>query len=91
MKVSINLKKGKYDVFIKEGILSEISSYFQDGRKYLIITDDGVPQQYVQTVLSQLEKSEQYVVVKGEKSKSLLTYQKILRYLLINNYTNVIL
>ena len=86
MKVTVNLKKTKYDVVIRDNILNDISSFVEPNKKYFIISDDGVPFTYINKVSNLLKGAEYYIVAKGEKSKSLATYHRILKYLLTGNY-----
>lgn len=86
MKVTVNLKKTKYDVIIRDNVLNDIASFVEPNKKYFIISDDGVPFTYINKVSNLLKGSEYYIVAKGEKSKSLATYHRILKYLLTGNY-----
>lgn len=86
MKVTVNLQKNKYDVIIKDNLLAEVANFVEPNKKYFIISDEGVPSSYINKVSNLLKGSEYYIVAKGEKSKSLATYHKILKYLLTGNY-----
>ena len=86
MKVTVNLQKNKYDVIIKDNLLDEVANFVEPNKKYFIISDEGVPSSYINRVSNLLKGSEYYIVAKGEKSKSLATYHKILKYLLTGNY-----
>ena len=47
MKLTINCKTYSYDVIIQRNILNYVSEYLSLQRKVLILTDDGVPSEYV--------------------------------------------
>ena len=67
-----------YPIAIGSGILARADELFRLDRRVLIVTDDGAPNEYAQTIAS-LCKSPTVVTVKsGEDSKSLDTLEKLL-------------
>ena len=42
-----------YDIVIERGALSHVGDRINLDRRIMVVTDSGVPRQYVQTVLSQ--------------------------------------
>ncbi|WMJ22520.1 3-dehydroquinate synthase [Paludicola sp. MB14-C6] len=87
MKLTVELKDTQYDIIIERGVLSRISDYVNLNRKVLVITDDGVPKEYLQTVLSQCKEGYSQVVMQGEGAKSFPVYEQLCRVLLNNNFT----
>ena len=85
MKLTVNVKDKNYDILIEEGILNKVSSFVEQGRNVAIVTDDGVPDQYVNAVMKQFRKCYLYVFPHGEKSKNFTTYQRVLHFLLDHN------
>ena len=62
----MNLADKSYDIVIERGILKEANKYLNLQRKVLILTDTGVPTQYVQTVASQCMEAVVYTIEMGE-------------------------
>lgn len=87
MQLSIKTSTGKYDVIIEKNCLSNASQYLNLNRKVLIITDDGIPTQYIDVVKNQCEKCFVYTIKQGEASKNFDNYQKILGFLLENSFS----
>ena len=53
MQLSVNLKEKSYDIIIEHGVLNRIGNFADLNRKVLIISDTGVPMEYVNTVMKQ--------------------------------------
>ncbi|MEF9962114.1 MAG: 3-dehydroquinate synthase [Erysipelotrichaceae bacterium] len=87
MKLQVNLETTKYDIILKEGILSSLDQYLNLKRKVMIISDCGVPSTYVDCALAQCPNGFTYIVEQGESSKSLATYQNICEALLEKQFT----
>lgn len=71
---------------IKDGI-RQLERCFDLNRKILIVTDDGVPTEYVEDVIKQCKKPVLYVAKQGEESKSFSTLQEVLGCMLEHNFT----
>lgn len=84
MKLTVNLEKNSYPIYIENGILSKagehISKYFK-GKKIMIISDDNVFPLYGENLLSSLNRTgyECYSIVlpHGEPTKSFQTLPRI--------------
>ena len=88
MKITVNLAHKSYDIFIEKDILQNIGAYLDlTNRKILIISDEGVPTYYRDTVYRQCANAFLYVIPSGETSKSLSTHQKIMEFMLENKFT----
>lgn len=87
MIINVNTSSKKYDVIIEKNILEKVNNYLDLNRKVLIVTDDGIPSCYVNTVKSQCLKPFVYIVKQGESSKSFENYQNILSFMIENNFT----
>ena len=83
----MNLAEKSYDIVIERGILKEANKYLNLQRKVLILTDTGVPTQYVQTVASQCKEAVVYTIEMGEGSKSLKSVEKICAEMLAHGFT----
>ena len=82
MKLTINLQEKSYDIFMERGILQKLSQHVDLDRKVLILSDDGVPKQYVDQVLAQCPRGYSHVVRQGEGAKSLEVYKEVCERLL---------
>ena len=84
-------KNNQYRIIIGKKSISQknISSFTKDHKKLLIISDTGVPKDIIQNItsLSKL-KSKVFTVIldEGEKAKSLANFQKIINFLIDNNF-----
>ena len=84
-------KNNQYRIIIGKNSISQknISSFAKGHKKLLIISDTGVPKDIIQNIasLSKL-KSKVFTVIlhQGEKAKSLANFQKIINFLIDNNF-----
>ena len=79
--ISVNIPNAKYHVYIERGCLSSLIDKLDPQKKYVIITDDGVPQIYIDQLLS--SKTIQHVLVfkQGESHKTLDTVSTLIHQL----------
>lgn len=96
MVLDIIMKDKEYQVIIERGILNKASSvlgFDKKTSKILIVTDDGIPVQYVDTLKKNIINSNSnntvfvYTIKQGEESKSFINYSSILDYLIDNEFT----
>ena len=87
MKLQVNLTHKSYDIIIEHGVLNRIGDHADLDRKVLVISDDGVPQSYVDTVLSQCPRGYSVVVKQGEGAKSFPVYEMLCKKLLELNFS----
>ena len=87
MKLTINCKTYSYDVIIQRNILNNVSAYLSLQRKVLILTDDGVPSEYVLKVSSQCLNPIIVTVKQGEQSKNIDNYQLVMKTLIEHGFT----
>ncbi|MBR4842818.1 MAG: 3-dehydroquinate synthase [Bacteroidaceae bacterium] len=76
-----------YDIVIERGALRHIGDRIDLDRRIMVVTDSGVPQQYVQSVLSQCPQGSLFTFKAGEASKNISTFTAILQSLLDNGFT----
>lgn len=82
MELSVNLSEQKSRIIIERDSLYHLSDYLDLSRKVMIITDDGVPEEYHKAVLSQCEDGHLFVCGMGEGAKSFPVYENICARLL---------
>ena len=76
-----------YDIVLEKGALSKIKDYIFTNRKVLIVTDDGVPLEYAETVSKNCEVPVITVIPQGENSKNLDTYKNLIQKMAENGFT----
>ena len=87
MIIPVKTAFGGYDIIIERGALNTADKYFNLSRKVLIVTDDGVPQEYARAVADLSEEALTVVIPAGEKSKNFDNYRKILEVLTGADFT----
>ena len=87
MQLSVNLKDISYQIQIQSGVLSRVGQYVDLNRKVLIVSDDGVPAEYVETVRRQCPLGSCHIVRQGEGAKSFPVYREVCSKLLALNFT----
>lgn len=76
-----------YDIIIKRGVLKEADKYIKHHDKILIVTDENIPLSYSNAVKDKFGGSAVVTVPAGEESKSLGTFETLLKIMLENNFT----
>ena len=87
MKLTIKCKTYSYDVIIQRNIINNVSEYLSLQRKVLILTDDGVPSEYVSKISSQCLNPIIVTVKQGEQSKNIDNYQLVMKTLIEHGFT----
>ena len=86
-KITVNLKDKSYPILIQRGLLNLVGQYLEGHRKVMIVTDEGVPEEYAQRVLAQCGQGYVERVIQGEGAKSMEVYQQILRRMLKERFS----
>lgn len=87
MEFIVNLNEKSYPIIIQRKALDTLTKYIDVNRKAAIITDTGVPEKWVQAVKDQCPDAFVCVFEQGEASKSLETYEKLLKQLIDHDMT----
>ena len=87
--INVELGKQGYPVVVGKKIINtDLPWYFiGDYPNVLIVTDDGVPAEYAQTVAQHCRQSYVYTLPQGEASKSMENYASILSFMLDKGFT----
>ncbi len=85
--LSMNLGANSYDIIIEHGALRKAAEYLNLNRKILVVTDDGVPAEYADTVAAQCKKAVKVTVPQGEESKGFATFEMLCKTMLENGFT----
>ena len=87
MIIPVKTSTGGYDIVLERGALSRADKYLNLNRKVLIVTDSGVPKEYVETVAPLCRESTVIVIPEGEASKNFDNYKLILETLVGADFT----
>ncbi len=87
MIIPVKTLQGSYNIILERGIINRIEKYISVSRKVLIVTDDGVPEQYGKTVASFCKEPVIYTLQQGEKSKNIDNFKILLETLVKNSFT----
>ena len=83
-----NLNILSYDILIGSGILEDNLSDILNYNKILIVSDDNIPKDYIDTIYKiSKNKALIYIIKNGEDSKNIKNYESILDFMLNNNFT----
>ncbi len=78
MKIIVTSKYKNYPIHIQNHILDDLNDFLDKAKRYIIITDDGVPSIYLDKLKKQMTNYEVIVFKQGENSKTIHTYQDII-------------
>ncbi|MBR2891703.1 MAG: 3-dehydroquinate synthase [Bacilli bacterium] len=87
MILPVKMKDFTYDVVVQKNSLDIIEEYLDLNRKVLILTDDGIPYEYIDKVYKKCFKPYVYTILQGEASKSFINFEKILDFLIKNEFS----
>lgn len=76
-----------YEITVESGSLSRAGERMHLSRRVLIVTDSGVPTEYVRTVAAQCAAPTVVTVPAGEDSKNLTMFGTLLSRMLAENFT----
>lgn len=86
MKFSVNTSN-KYNIVVEPGCLKDVYKYLDLKRKVLIVTDDGVPKEYSETVAKYSSQPYIVTVFQGEESKSVKVWEKLIYKMLQEGFS----
>ena len=82
MVISVSLGAQSYPILLEPGALARAGEHLSLGRRVLVVTDSGVPQEYAQAIASRCRQSRICTLPAGEGSKSMDSYHLLLREML---------
>ena len=77
-KLHVELGCDGYDITIGGGLLADAAKMFDLNRKILVLTDDGVPENYAEKIKESASYAEILTLPAGEGTKSLIALEKVL-------------
>ena len=87
MIIRMELGEASYDIVLERGCLKRAGELLNLDRKVLILTDEGVPARYAQTVAERCREPHIYTVQQGEGSKSFAVLEAILTKMMELGFT----
>ena len=87
MNLHMSLGENSYDIIIEKGALQKANEYLQLSRKVLIVTDEGVPAEYAQTVAKGCKEPHVVTLPQGEGTKSFEKLQILLSVMLEKGFS----
>ncbi|MBR3840196.1 MAG: 3-dehydroquinate synthase [Erysipelotrichales bacterium] len=82
MELTVKTHTLTYPIYIEEGCINNIKDHVNLNRKVMIITDENIPEEYIETVRKQCKEAFVYTSISGEDAKSLENYQYVCEYML---------
>lgn len=86
MIIPVNSGNG-YNIIAEKGALSRAERFLRLDRKVLIVTDDGVPEEYAKALAKKCKEPHIKTVKQGEDSKSIKVFEELLLYMLSSGFT----
>ena len=87
MILRMELGERSYDILIERGCLQQAGRLLHLNRKVCIVTDEGVPRQYVEKLAAQCESPVIVTVDAGEETKTMETVTKLCRVMLERGFS----
>lgn len=78
MIIPLNLGPDSYDIVLERGCLKKAGEYLNLNRKVLIVTDEGVPAEYAETIAKNSKEPYIAAIAPGEDSKSIAVFEQLL-------------
>ena len=87
MILRMELGERSYDILIERGCLQQAGQLLHLNRKVCIVTDEGVPRQYVEKLAAQCASPVIVTVDAGEETKTMDTVARLCRVMLERGFT----
>lgn len=87
MIIPVETGTESYDIVLEAGALKKVGDYLDLDRRVLVVTDNGVPEAYVQSVVSASREPLLVRLPQGEASKSLTSFGSLLSAMLQHGFT----
>ena len=87
MIIPVKTGSESYDIVLENGALQKAGEYLDLDRRVLVVTDDGVPEVYAQSVASVCRDPLLIRLPQGETGKSLPAFGTLLSAMLQSGFT----
>ena len=82
MIIPVNLENDSYNIVIERGVLARAAEIMNLGRRVLVVTDSGVPEEYVSIIVDASKEPVLVTLPEGETSKTLDNFGMLCRKML---------
>ena len=87
MKIPVNLNNNSYDIILAKAAIDQVDQEVNLQGKVLLVTDDGVPKEYINKLLNKCRNPILIIIPQGEASKSFTQYKNLLQTLINHEFT----
>lgn len=87
MELIVSLKENSYPIIIEKGSINNLKDYLPLNGKVLIVSDDLIPEEYIEVVKKNYKNSFLFRIKHGENHKDLSSYESILKVLSDNKFS----
>lgn len=87
MLIPVNPENGRYDIVLEQGALKKAGQLLDLDRRVLIVTDNGTPRRYADTLAAQCKEPVLVTIPGGEASKSIAQFEQLLSAMLRAGFT----
>lgn len=87
MILNITTRTGSYPVILERDGIKRANQVWDLNRKCMIVTDENIPKELVETLACQCGEAVIHTIVPGEKSKTLAVWEEILSKMLTCSFT----
>ena len=87
MEIIANVNDKTYPIIIDKDLIKNINRYYAFPEKVLIIVDENVPSEYLDSLVDNVLSDVSIYYVNGEESKNFDTYKDILKVLTSNEFS----
>ncbi len=87
MILRLDLPQNGYDIILERGALKHAGELLDLDRRVLVVTDEGVPARYAETVAAQCKNATLVTVPMGEGSKTFPVLERLCRIMLEAGFT----
>ena len=80
--LTVDIGYKQYEIVLGHGLIRQLNTFFDTSNPIFILTDQNIPEQWIDLVQNQCPDSIVYKVHGGEESKSMQTYEEVLQAML---------
>ena len=85
--IYLDLEENSYGITVESGALTKAGGLFDLDRRVLVVTDDGVPEEYAEAVASQCREPYIVTLPHGEATKNFESFRQLLSEMLSHSFT----
>lgn len=82
MEIQVSTSQGNYSIVMEHGVLAHAAERICPEGRVFVVTDSGVPEQYLHALLAQFPEAAYTVFRQGEESKNIDTWRSVLQEML---------